>query len=132
MFSQFLPAPLRGILTLLIHGLAVLLAGTLVYILGILKYIVPIKKWQQRCDRWLNYMHILWTDINDWGMQLFTKIDIELIGAEKLKEKEWYLLTANHQSWSDVLLLYRIFNHRLPVLKFFIKSQLLWAPILGV
>ncbi|OGT29974.1 MAG: hypothetical protein A3E87_09565 [Gammaproteobacteria bacterium RIFCSPHIGHO2_12_FULL_35_23] len=131
MLARFLPAILRGILTFLVHILAILSVGSLVYILGLLKYLIPIKSWQRKCDRWLNTMPVLWTDINDWGMRLLTQTEIKIIGGENLTRNDWYLLTANHCSWTDVLILYRVFNHRLPVLKFFMKSQLLWVPILG-
>src|SRR3990167_835634 len=131
MLARFLPAILRGILTFLVHILAILSVGSLVYILGLLKYLIPIKSWQRKCDRWLNTMPVLWTDINDWGMRLLTQTEIKIIGGENLTRNDWYLLTPHHFSWTDVLILYRVFNHRLPVLKFFMKSQLLWVPILG-
>ncbi|TAL66395.1 MAG: acyltransferase, partial [Legionella sp.] len=44
---------------------------------------------------------------------------------------EWYLVVANHQSWLDIVVLHRLLNRKIPVLKFFIKDQLKWIPLLG-
>jgi len=55
----------------------------------------------------------------------------EIEGLENLKRKDWYLVIANHQSWLDIVVLQRAFNRKIPVLKFFIKDQLKWVPLLG-
>jgi 1-acyl-sn-glycerol-3-phosphate acyltransferase len=55
----------------------------------------------------------------------------EVQGIETLERSEWYLVLANHQSWVDILVLQRIFNRKIPFLKFFIKKELLWLPVLG-
>lgn len=44
----------------------------------------------------------------------------------------WYLVISNHQTWMDIVILQRIFNRRIPLLKFFIKEQLIWIPFLGI
>jgi 1-acyl-sn-glycerol-3-phosphate acyltransferase len=52
-------------------------------------------------------------------------------GTDKLKLHEWYLVIANHQSWVDILVLQKVFHRKIPMLKFFIKKELIWFPILG-
>ena len=42
-----------------------------------------------------------------------------------------YLVASNHQSWVDILALQKAFNRRLPILRFFIKQELIWVPFLG-
>jgi 1-acyl-sn-glycerol-3-phosphate acyltransferase len=42
------------------------------------------------------------------------------------------LVISNHQSWVDILVLQRIFNHKIPFLKFFLKKELIWVPFLGL
>ncbi len=39
---------------------------------------------------------------------------------------------SNHRSWVDILVLQSIFNRRIPFLKFFLKRQLIWVPLLGL
>ena len=41
-------------------------------------------------------------------------------------------MLANHQSWVDIPVLQRVFNRRIPLLRFFLKSQLIWVPLLGL
>lgn len=51
---------------------------------------------------------------------------------EGLARRDWYLVTSNHQSWADILVLQKVTNRRVPSLKFFLKQQLIWVPLLGL
>lgn len=48
-----------------------------------------------------------------------------------LSPSEWYFLVANHQSSTDILVLQKVFSKKIPFLKFFIKKELIWVPLLG-
>jgi 1-acyl-sn-glycerol-3-phosphate acyltransferase len=39
---------------------------------------------------------------------------------------------ANHQTWVDIPVLQAALNRRAPFLRFFLKSQLFWVPLLGL
>lgn len=51
---------------------------------------------------------------------------------EGLSRKEWYIIISNHRSWVDILILQALFDKKTPILKFFIKKQLFWFPIMGI
>ena len=53
-------------------------------------------------------------------------------GLEGLNTKSWYLVISNHQSWVDILVLQTILNRRAPFLKFFIKHELIYVPVIGL
>src|SRR5579863_10046354 len=53
-------------------------------------------------------------------------------GLQGLNRGGWYLVLSNHQSWVDIPVLQRTFNRRIPFLKFFLKQQLKWVPVLGL
>ncbi len=53
-------------------------------------------------------------------------------GLEGLRRKGWYLVSSNHQSWVDILVLQKVFHRRVPFLKFFLKRQLLYVPVMGL
>jgi 1-acyl-sn-glycerol-3-phosphate acyltransferase len=53
-------------------------------------------------------------------------------GLEGLGARGWYLVSSNHQSWVDILVLQKIFNRRIPMLKFFLKRELIWVPVIGL
>jgi 1-acyl-sn-glycerol-3-phosphate acyltransferase len=48
-----------------------------------------------------------------------------------LKRTGWYLITANHQSWADIFVLFQVFHRRIPLLKFFIKKEMARVPVVG-
>ena len=58
------------------------------------------------------------------------QIKWEFSGLDNLNRRNWYLVIANHQSWLDIVVLHRLFNRKIPTLKFFIKDQLKWVPLL--
>jgi 1-acyl-sn-glycerol-3-phosphate acyltransferase len=53
-------------------------------------------------------------------------------GLEGLRYDDWYLVISNHQSWVDIFVLQHVFNKRIPFLKFFLKQELIWVPIIGL
>ena len=47
--------------------------------------------------------------------------------------KAWKVSTSsNHQSWVDILVLQYLLNRRMPLLKFFLKQELIWVPVIGL
>jgi 1-acyl-sn-glycerol-3-phosphate acyltransferase len=58
--------------------------------------------------------------------------DWDVQGLEGLDPRGWYLVSPNHQSWVDILVLQRIFHGRIPFLKFFLKQELIWVPVIGL
>src|SRR5690554_8058821 len=49
----------------------------------------------------------------------------------KLDKKCCYIVISNHQSWVDILVLQHALNGRIPLLKFFLKQELIKVPIMG-
>ena len=50
----------------------------------------------------------------------------------RLQPDGHYLVMANHQTWVDIPVLQAALNRRVPFLRFFLKSQLFWVPLLGL
>jgi len=129
---QVLPAPLRGSLSMAVYGLNTVFWCTFVFILALAKAIVPLEWWRKRCSRVLNAIAESWIWVNNQNQRLIAgRPQLEVQGIEALKRSDWYLVLANHQSWVDILVLQRIFHRKIPFLKFFIKKELFWFPILG-
>ncbi|KGP64128.1 acyltransferase [Legionella norrlandica] len=124
----------RGQLHGIVAILALILSTTLCFIpilfIGLLK-LFPNKYWQSLCTRMIDKVVIFWCGINNFYVDKAQKIHWEITGLSNLTPKDWYLVIANHQSWLDIVILQRIFNRKIPVLKFFIKDQLKWIPLLG-
>lgn len=97
---------------------------------GLIK-LIPYKPLQSLCTRGVDAVSMLWCDNNNFYIDKILGLRTELSGLEHFNRKDWYLVIANHQSWLDIVILHRVFNRKIPVLKFFIKDQLKWIPLLG-
>ena len=84
-----------------------------------------------RVTRIMNALAEAWIDNNNRVLDLTRSFDLSVSIAEPLHRDRWYLVFCNHQSWTDILILQRVFRKRIPMLKFFIKQQLLYVPVLG-
>lgn len=132
MLQKVLPAWLRGSLAITLHALLILIFSIPVYVFGVAKFIVPAKKWRDFWTKVINDIPIVWMDCNMLVMKLFSRMKVVVQSNVKLSKDNWYLLLSNHQSWTDILVLERVLRHRVPVIKFFMKMQLIWVPFLGL
>ena len=103
-----------------------------VLLLAILKLLLPIPSLRKWITRVLIVIGECWIVVNTAIFNTTCSIDWTIEGAEQLRRDGWYLLIANHQNAIDILLLQALLNRRIPFLKFFIKSQLMWFPVLGL
>jgi 1-acyl-sn-glycerol-3-phosphate acyltransferase len=68
-----------------------------------------------------------WVDINNGIFRLSTSVKWDVQGEGQLSIDQWYFIIANHQGWMDIAVLQKVFNRKIPVLKFFMKQELLWT-----
>ena len=127
---SFLPGYLRGALSVLIYAVNTIFWTTLLFIAAFLKLIMPF--WKKHYNRLLNWIADKWIFFNTINQKLMNNIRWEVKGLENLRPDGWYLVVANHQSWTDILVLQRIFHRKIPFLKFFLKKELIWVPFLGL
>lgn len=107
------------------HGLTLLS-------LAVVKAIVPSAGWRSRVSGWLVGIGENWIGVNSWLMRQVCQIEVELRGSAKLDPTHSYLVLCNHQSWVDIPVLQGVLNRRVPFLRFFLKSNLIYVPILGL
>jgi 1-acyl-sn-glycerol-3-phosphate acyltransferase len=94
--------------------------------------LIPIKPWQTAMSYLLDGCATAWISVNNVNQNLVSSTIFKVTGAEELTAKDWYLVISNHRSWVDILVLQRIFNKKIPFLKFFLKKELIWVPFLGL
>ncbi len=128
---SFLPGPVRGCISAILILLNTIFWASLIFPMAFIKAIIPLKGWRKLCSKVLNELASSWISCNNLNLRLTNNIRWDVKGLEDLKNDEWYLVLSNHQSWSDILVLQKVFNRRVPFLKFFIKKELIWVPILG-
>jgi 1-acyl-sn-glycerol-3-phosphate acyltransferase len=105
---------------------------TPVVIIAVFKALVPVAAVRRVCDRWLMALAASWIDVNSWMMRVLTDTEIEVTGLPDAMLDGHCMVISNHQSWVDIPVMQALLNRRLPFLRFFLKSQLFWVPVLGL
>lgn len=105
--------------------------ATPIFVLSVFK-LIPLKVTRKYISIALDFCASGWVSVNTGIQALFSNYKIHLSGDTNLSKKDWYLVLANHQSWTDILILQRVFNGQIPFLKFFLKRELIYVPVLGL
>jgi 1-acyl-sn-glycerol-3-phosphate acyltransferase len=100
--------------------------------LSLLKLLVPYRPVRRVIDRLLNGIAMSWIGVNNAWIAAAGNRGWDVGGVEGLRPDDWYLIAANHQSWVDILVLQKVFSGRVPMLKFFLKRQLIYVPVIGL
>jgi len=93
---------------------------------------IPIGPWQALCTSAASTIATNWIRVNSAMLTLTQRKPWHVEVSGELDPSQWYLVTANHQSWADILIVQKVLNTRIPLLKFFLKQQLIWVPIIGL
>jgi 1-acyl-sn-glycerol-3-phosphate acyltransferase len=128
----FLPAPLKGTLAALLIFLNTLILFPILMLFAVIKLVIPIRLIRKGCTLVLNRIAWIWIGFNNLLINTLHTIEWDIRGAETLDRKHWYFVTCNHQSWADIPAIQYALNSRIPLLKFFLKKELIWVPLLGV
>lgn len=121
----------RGVVTLGCYAVNTVFWTTPLFITALFKAAVPTRGWRRFCNRIADGIASNWIWVNKINMHLSSRIKWDIQGVEGLKRNGWYLVLANHQSWVDILVLQKVFHRKIPFLKFFLKRELIWFPIMG-
>ena len=129
---HLLPAPLVGVIAAVLLVLNALFWVPILLFFAALKLAIPIEAVRRRLAPVLLFIAEAWISCNSAWMALTQRTFWDVQGIEGLDYRSWYLVNCNHQSWVDILVLQHLFNRRIPLLKFFLKQQLLWVPVMGL
>ena len=97
----------------------------------LLKVIIPVESVRKVITGILNTIANAWISCNSGWMMLTQKMDWTIKRPDSLDRKGWYFVLSNHQSWVDIMVLQHALNGRIPLLKFFLKQELIKVPIMG-
>jgi len=129
---ESLPDPVRGSISLVVLAVNTIVWSLLLLVVALVKLVIPIDSWRTSCSRLLNAIGQNWVACNNLGLQHTKKIHWDVEGVDGLEPNGWYLVVANHRSWVDIVALQKIFHRKIPLLKFFLKKELIWIPLLGI
>ena len=129
---NFLPRLLIGIITSLLLALNSFVWVPLLVLFALVKLIIPLPALRLWIDPILLFIAETWIACNSGWMALTQRTSWEVIGIDGLAPKSWYLVNSNHQSWADIFVLQHLLTRRIPLLKFFLKQELIWVPVMGL
>ena len=103
----------------------------LLFPLTFLKVIIPVAPVRKVLTSLLAAVANAWISCNSGWMILTQKMNWTIERPDNLSRNGWYFVLSNHQSWVDILVLQHTLNGRIPLLKFFLKQELIKVPIMG-
>jgi 1-acyl-sn-glycerol-3-phosphate acyltransferase len=131
MLSYWLPAPLIGVLTVSVMFVA-LIFWFCVMLPGVLLRLIPWAPLQRLAGRYCVAVARRWVGTNQLIFRALHPMDWEIEFNGSPDPRRSYLLIGNHQSWADILILFDVFHGRVPFLRFFLKHELRYVPIIGL
>jgi 1-acyl-sn-glycerol-3-phosphate acyltransferase len=100
-------------------------------LLTLLKIIIPAQKLRDFLSWLMVWVYTLAVWCDDPILHYLIGIRFVVEGITKQYPEKFYLIIANHQSWNDIFILQHLFNRKAPVLKFLVKRELIYLPIVG-
>lgn len=133
MISVLFPGWLVGCMTFLLMLAVLLFWGGLIFLPALLlKLFLPLPAAQRFLSRLLVAIASQWVASNQLVFRVMHAPAWQLDYRAQLDPRKSYLLVSNHQSWADILILFDLFHGRTPFLRFFLKQELIWVPLIGV
>lgn len=129
---NFLPHWLVGAVSMSLLILNVVFWVSILFFFSFLKFLLPVAFLRRRIDKILLWIAENWIAGNVRWMNLTQKTVWDVQGNEDLDYRGWYLVVSNHQSWADIFVLQKLLNRRIPLMKFFLKRELIWVPLMGL
>ena len=64
------------------------------------------------------------------ALRILHKLEWDFQIPKDVNTETWYIAMSNHQSWADIFILLAAGHKKIPLLKFFMKKELQWIPII--
>ncbi|MFH2133399.1 MAG: acyltransferase [bacterium] len=122
---------LRGAISVIYLAINTFFWVSLLFCVTLLRFAIPLKPFRKFFIRAATLIAENWIFFNNLGLIYTRSIHIDVTGIEQLNRKDWYLVISNHQTWTDIPILQKVFFRKIPFLKFFLKKELIWVPFLG-
>jgi 1-acyl-sn-glycerol-3-phosphate acyltransferase len=123
---------LRGCIAFVLLAINTMFWCAVLFAFALIKLVLPFEWVRRWIDPVLNGIATLWITCNSGWMRLTQRTRWEVEGLDELRYEGWYLVNCNHQSWVDIFVLQHLLNRRIPMLKFFLKQQLIYVPVIGL
>ncbi|WOT04912.1 acyltransferase [Shewanella youngdeokensis] len=129
---NFLPGSLLYVMSTLLLIINTIVWTTMIIIGGLIKFVLPFTVTRNLLTRAMNRFMWGWATCNGGILKLLADIEWDVEGLDNLDKNSWYLLISNHLSGLDIAAQTYVLRNHIPMLKFFLKRELLFVPFLGI
>ncbi len=123
---------LKGSIVIILFALNTLTGSIFLIPASFLKLVLRIRLAQNILSWIIMGIAYIWMQINLFILNMMHTTEWIVETNFHPDKNKSYLLISNHQTWTDIIVLMKIFLGKIPFLKFFLKKELFWIPILGV
>jgi 1-acyl-sn-glycerol-3-phosphate acyltransferase len=123
---------IKGTICLIVVILNTFFWVPILIVFSIVKLLLPIAVIQNILSKFLVWIAENWIWVNTASHELVHGNKVTVSGLEQLDRDDWYLIISNHCAAADIPILQNVFHKRIPFLKFFLKKELIWVPLLGI
>ena len=102
------------------------------FIASVIKLAVPTNGFRKRMTDVLVRIAEIWVQGNWVVIREMNLTRWEVRGLESVHADESYLVVSNHVSGVDIMVALLTLGGRAPFLRFFLKQELIWMPIIGL
>ncbi|CAI8251037.1 MAG: putative acyltransferase YihG [Glaciecola sp. HTCC2999] len=106
--------------------------AVLIVLFGLIKLLIPLPPFNRHINALNAVFEIAFGVISVKLITLFNRVTIESNIPHSISPEGWYLITANHRSYLDIILLIGFAKGNYPAPKFFLKKELIWLPFVGL
>ncbi|MCL1063293.1 acyltransferase [Shewanella benthica] len=129
---NFLPGSVLYFISSLLLIINTTIWAGLISLGGIVKLFVPFTAGRNLLTKLMNRFMWAWATCNGGILHLLADIEWDIEGLENLDKNAWYLLISNHLSGLDIAVQTYVLRNNIPMLKFFLKRELMYIPFIGL
>jgi 1-acyl-sn-glycerol-3-phosphate acyltransferase len=122
----------RGVAAIVLMAINTIATFIPLFTCSLVKLLLPFAAVRARVDPLLNWLAMRWVVNNGVIQRLLQRTEWDVAGLDAVRGGGWVLVVSNHRSWVDILVLQRVLRGQLPFLKFFLKQELIWVPVMGL
>lgn len=128
-----IPQVLKGVIAVAFLVVETVFCCLGIYILALIRLITPIRRARDALTGAMDGLGTCWVSGNAWLIRSLRLIEIKTTIEGTLDDRtNWWIITSNHQSWSDVIIIQSVMLKLAPPIKFFTKRELIWVPFVGL
>ena len=106
-----------------------LIALALVLPTALIGWLIPLPSVSRTCSSLIDHIYRNAVKLDSFWMQSVVGIELVINGEPNTRQTP--IVICNHQSWFDIPLIQEVITGQGPIVKFLIKREIVWVPIIG-